>query len=253
MTAYHVTLPSVLATLETMSKGGSDGISGKHPFLGHVRDRNAETQDYDWGTVHLTYAKEDRAPENLPVADRRRSRVGDFELVFGKATDADLGLGRALPVVEDESRPSDAQADMIESASDLDETHVDDLVEKRERANADRRKYKDRIETLRRLGKEDGYDLNRESGQDFWNFVDSIPLIRKGELCLIDNGNLRAVWKDEQGAHIGLQFQGNGRIQYVIFSRKPSTGDVWRGCGRCDFEVAKHLIQTFALWQLISW
>ena len=120
------------------------------------------------------------------------------------------------------------------------------------RATVDRQRYEDRIKILRSLAREDGYDLNPESGKKFWSFIDSIPLIRKGDLVLLENGDLRAVWDDEYGAHIGLQFQGYGEVQYVIFSRRTPSGSKRRKCGAGDFGDVKRQIKSYDLWSLVS-
>ena len=38
----------------------------------------------------------------------------------------------------------------------------------------------------------------------------------------MDNGNLRAIWDDDNDddRHVALQFLGGGRVQYVIFKRR---------------------------------
>ena len=36
----------------------------------------------------------------------------------------------------------------------------------------------------------------------------------------MDNGNLRAVWKGDDGSHLGLQFLGGHFGEYVIFKRR---------------------------------
>ena len=66
--------------------------------------------------------------------------------------------------------------------------------------------YMSRMGLLRDEAERDGYALNLASEIDFRQFVRFAPDIRKGNLVLMDNGNLRAIWRDEQGARLGLQF-----------------------------------------------
>jgi len=67
----------------------------------------------------------------------------------------------------------------------------------------------------------------------------------------VDNGNLRATWKDEKGNHVGLQFLGNRFIQYVIFHHR-STGQVSRVAG-CDSENGvRRQLQALDLQHLVS-
>ena len=87
----------------------------------------------------------------------------------------------------------------------------------RERFLAKKRLYQERIEHFRHEARQDGYDMDPDSGRDFWRFVDSNPNFRKGDVLLLENGNLRAFWDDEHGDQIGLHFLGSGKVNYVIF------------------------------------
>ena len=105
--------------------------------------------------------------------------------------------------------PIEAYSDEIKSRV----VHIQDTVSA----------YDDRIEVLKKQAELDGYSLNPASQATFLEFFRRNPLIRRGRLVLMESGNLRAVWKGENGAHIGLQFLHNRSIQYVIFKhRKPS-------------------------------
>ena len=104
---------------------------------------------------------------------------------------------------------------------------------------------------LRADAAQDVYGLNLASERDFGHFIRSEPFIRKGNLVLMDNGNLRAVWKGEDGTHIGLQFLGGRMVQYVIFKRRSATEAVSRVAGRDSFEGVKRQIQAFDLQSLI--
>lgn len=123
----------------------------------------------------------------------------------------------------------------------------------RERTELSRRQYEERIKHLRELAKEEeDLDLNPQSEKDFWLFIKSIPMIRKGGLVLLDNGDLRALWKDDDGARIGLQFRGGGEVEYVIFSKGLLAGDEKHEYGRGDFELVKGQIKDYNLWSLVS-
>ena len=96
--------------------------------------------------------------------------------------------------------------------------------------------YRGRLAYLRDEGLPDGCQLNRASEQDFRCFVDDQAKLRRGDLVLADNGNLRAVWTDDTGSHCGLQFLGDAMVQYVIFKRRP--GPVALGGGKRVSRVA---------------
>ena len=63
----------------------------------------------------------------------------------------------------------------------------------------------------------------------------------------MENGNLRAVWKGENEAHIGLQFINNRSIQYVIFTRREPQSPVSRVSGRDTLDGIKRQIEAFDL------
>lgn len=122
-----------------------------------------------------------------------------------------------------------------------------ELVEKVKRAQADLQAYKARIEVLRADAAQDGYGLNAASERDFWHFIHSEPFIRKGNLVLMDNGNLRAMWKGEGGSHIGLQFLGGRTVQYVIFTRRAAAGAASRVAGRDSIDGVRLQLESFDL------
>ena len=115
-----------------------------------------------------------------------------------------------------------------------------------------RRDYKVRIEELRQLTEAEDYCLNPSSERDFWSFFELNPFVRQGNLVLLENGNLRAIWKDGRGTQIGLQFLGERTIQFVIFKVRTKGRQVSRAYGRDGFEGIKCQIQTFELHQMMS-
>lgn len=71
--------------------------------------------------------------------------------------------------------------------------------------------------------------------------------MRKGDLVLIDNGNLRAIWKDERGGRFSLQFLGGNVAQYVIFRRQRADRVISRVAGRDSLEGIARQIDPFQL------
>ncbi len=111
--------------------------------------------------------------------------------------------------------------------------------------------YMVRMKLLREEARHDGHALNLASEVDFRQFIQSAPRVRKGNLVLMDNGNLRAIWKDGQGARLGLQFLGGRMIQYVIFKRRTQGQQISRVTGRDTFEGLKRQIDAFELHSLL--
>ena len=113
------------------------------------------------------------------------------------------------------------------------------------------RAYWSRIESLYSDAVLDGFALNEASARDFWSFVGSAFLTQKAGLVLMDNGNLRAVWKGDNGSHLGLQFLGNQSVEYVIFKRRTAARDVSRVAGIDTLEGIKRQIYAFDLMALV--
>ena len=112
--------------------------------------------------------------------------------------------------------------------------------------------YRSRIEELRRFAALDGFSVSKASERDFWSFLTSMPFVCKAEMVLLDNGNLRVIWDDEDDNHIGLQFLGNGRLQYVIFRRQKGSSHVSRVAGRDTFDGVRSQVRLFELESLVK-
>lgn len=106
-------------------------------------------------------------------------------------------------------------------------------------------KYQTRIQELHGYAILEGFNIKKSSQKDFWSFIKSTRYMRKASLFLMDNGNLRTVWRDSYGNHIGLQFLGNGRGEYVIFKRRSSNKDVARVAGIDILDGIKIQIRSF--------
>ena len=83
--------------------------------------------------------------------------------------------------------------------------------------------YQARILDLREIAEDDDdiEEINEDSIREFWTCMESTGFARRAGLVLQDNGNLRAVWRDKDGHNVGLEFQGDGSVLYVMF--KPYT------------------------------
>ena len=124
---------------------------------------------------------------------------------------------------------------------------MDGLSPDSRHANADHESWRARIEELRSYAAEDGEPFNEESERDLRAFLRSNPSVRKDALVLVPNGNLRAVWRRDAGAHLGAEFRGGGVVQYVVFRRRSDAGQISRAAGRDDFEGFKRQAAAFDL------
>ena len=114
-------------------------------------------------------------------------------------------------------------------------------------------RYRDRLADLREAAEEEGIEWSESSEHDFRAFVTGNPGWRKCSVALMDNGNLRAVWDDDNddARHVALQFLGGGHVQYVIFKRRPGAGKVSRVAGADTFDGIKRQVGAFDLNPLV--
>ncbi|MEN8132938.1 MAG: hypothetical protein ABFS45_22730 [Pseudomonadota bacterium] len=112
--------------------------------------------------------------------------------------------------------------------------------------------YRERIAELITDAAIDGITLNKASERDFWTFLKDLDFFWKGNLFLLDNGNIRAVWKSKTGDQIGVQFFGNGTVQYVIFKYRPRANSVFRVAGRDTIDGVWRQLAAFELDDLIN-
>lgn len=112
--------------------------------------------------------------------------------------------------------------------------------------------YRGRIAELKKDAALDGISMNHSSEREFWTFLGAQGFFRKGALFLLDNGNLRAVWKNKGGDQIGLQFLGNKTIQYVMFKhRNPLAKNISRVAGRDTLDGVRRQILALDLADLL--
>ena len=111
--------------------------------------------------------------------------------------------------------------------------------------------YQSRIEELRRFAALDGFSVNKASERDFWSFLTSMPFLRRAGVILMENGNLRAVWRSDDKSRLALQFLGNRSVEYVIFKRRRGAKEVSRAAGFDTLDGLKRQIYAFDLTTLV--
>ncbi|MCY4262557.1 MAG: hypothetical protein OXC97_04485 [Candidatus Dadabacteria bacterium] len=112
--------------------------------------------------------------------------------------------------------------------------------------------YASRIEFLREEAIIESVDFNENSKHDFWMFIRLVPFIKRGSLFLMDNGDLRVVWDDEEGNLVGIQFLGNSLARYVIFKRREESMPVSRVAGTDTLKGVDDQVRAFKLENLLS-
>ena len=128
---------------------------------------------------------------------------------------------------------------------------VANLTETSEQTIATQEAYRRRIVELREHAAEDGITINPASETAFWQFVNSHPHWRRGMTALEHKGNLRMVWQDGKGGHLGVQFFGGDAVEYVVFKPRPENGDVFRDAARDTFDGVDRLVSDLDLLPLV--
>jgi len=88
-----------------------------------------------------------------------------------------------------------------------------------------------RLQFLKIEAEIDRVPFSEASLADFQAFIRETGFRARPSLFLNDNGNLRALWKNDRREQIGLQFLGEGNIQFVIFKQRKGTLGMARVAG----------------------
>ncbi len=113
------------------------------------------------------------------------------------------------------------------------------------------RLYEKQIETLKEYARDDGYDLHEDSYANFIKFFANYSQLVRADVVLLDNGNLRAIWKGKNGGEIGLQFLTDSHVQYVLFSESGPKDTTSKPYGRGGFEETMKEIKNFGLYNIM--
>jgi hypothetical protein len=76
----------------------------------------------------------------------------------------------------------------------------------------------DRLRELRVDAQVEGEAFSAASASDLRQFIQSVGVTKGPAIFLLDNGNIRALWRSLDGQQVGLQFLGGRRTQFVIFA-----------------------------------
>jgi hypothetical protein len=99
-----------------------------------------------------------------------------------------------------------------------------------------------RLRELRVDAEANGEALSELSLADLRAFLGSLPLARRPAIFLLDNGNLRALWKNDAKEQVGLQFLGNGEVQFVIFAQRQYDSAMAREAGTRSLSAIRALV-----------
>lgn len=108
-----------------------------------------------------------------------------------------------------------------------------------------------RIAALRIIADEEGLPWSDVSLRALRRFLRAYPTTQRPLLTLLDSGNLRALWKDNQGQQVGLQFREPEEIQFVLFAKRPGSVAMTRTAGRDTFDALPKQIAAHGLMRLL--
>ena len=115
-----------------------------------------------------------------------------------------------------------------------------------------KKQTRERLNNLRDIALEEGIEISIHSEIDLWSLLDTLEFKKRPYLFLLDNGNLRALWKNDEGEQIGIQFFGQDLIQYVLFSLRMPGRIMARTSGRDTLPNIRRQIGAFDLWRLMT-
>jgi len=83
-----------------------------------------------------------------------------------------------------------------------------------------RSQIEDRLRELHVDALRNAEPFSESSLADLRSFLDSLPPIERPAIFLLDDGNLRAVWRNAAKEQVGLQFLGKDVVQFVMFVKR---------------------------------
>ena len=138
------------------------------------------------------------------------------------------------------------------SGRPLSDELLDDFSAASLRRNQVLQRCSERIAELWALGRLEDILLDANSATQFLKFVRSLPDPKIPSIFLLDNGDVRAVWKNAGGEQVALQFIGRNQIQYVIFARRNAPPLIARSSGRDTAAGVIAQIENLGIKSLIS-
>ena len=109
-----------------------------------------------------------------------------------------------------------------------------------------------RIQELKADAQIEGYTVSESSERDLLRFLDEYVFTQRPFITVLDNGNLRALWKNEKGENLGIQFLGKDQVQYVFFAYRADQDFIARVSGRDSLTYIGRHIEALGLERLIS-
>jgi hypothetical protein len=122
------------------------------------------------------------------------------------------------PRLRSAAAPDPGQTGLWAAHADPLQTYTSKLLQEQQAREMALAETQQRIHTLKLQALLQNEPFSEASFADFTEFFRELSFTRRPALFLLDNGNLRALWKNDRREQIGLQFLGGRIVQFVIFS-----------------------------------
>jgi hypothetical protein len=113
------------------------------------------------------------------------------------------------------------------------------------------RAVEERLEVLRGYAGEDGIVYSEASEAGLRAFLSQIASAARPALYLLDDGAIRAEWKNLTGEQVALEFVDARRARLVLFARRGG-GEMSRTTGQDSVAGAAAQIEALGLRHLIT-
>jgi hypothetical protein len=108
----------------------------------------------------------------------------------------------------------------------------------------------ERLAELREIADDEGMPYSHAAEADLRQFLDAAQATARPAAYLLEDGSIRAKWRNLQGEQVGLQFVGGGRAHLVFFVDRGSDGTA-RIVGQDTVEGALCQVRSLGLLALL--
>jgi len=109
-----------------------------------------------------------------------------------------------------------------------------------------------RLQVLQDDARESGEAISAPSQRALLGFLDRARPTAVPNVFQLENGNLRAVWKDGNGAQLAAEFIDDKTIHYVIFARKNAGETTTRAAGLAGSEGVLRIAEAMKIKDLLG-
>lgn len=204
---------------------------------------SANVDNYARPAIYQEYDVSSSERESLSSLGLEIAKEVANERLFSWVMSGDRSKGTISSFSERESEPSiEPSKELAQEQAQIAQKHL-----------AAFNSARSRIDELKSAAQLEDQPVNAASEKDLLAFLNTKLFARRPYITLLDNGNLRALWKNSAGEQIGLQFRGGKTVQYVFFSRRADGPPFVARCsGRDTLANIDRLIEAHDLAQLAT-